>query len=331
MRILILSVLFELFFFTNIIAGSNNRVADSNYFVSYRDKLQLSLIGVVKFNSFDIHEKEKPKDDFGFSTNENFNIGFGCNYKWLGVNLAFNLPAYNSDDTLYGKTMGTDIQVDLHTDKWIFNATAIYYSGFYWQNPDDFYSNWSVEDSVVIHPDVSSVLLSVSGLRSFKYDKISLRSVFVGNEVQLKSAGSFIAGWQASLYGMNSDFPIIPEELISQYPNIGRTRKLSSLTLGFSFGYVYTHVFRNKMFANIAFMPGINAQTVTTREYDKFKPYVKPGLSTKMHLRAGVGYQTDVQYMGFMFIGDSYNLKTDFDTRYRYSYGKIKIYYGVRF
>ena len=330
MRLLILPLFFEFFLLTHSWA-KNNEDGDSAYYISYRDKLQVSLIGVVKFNSFELNENEKPAENIEFSSNENFNIGLGCNYKWLGFNLAFNLPAINSDDTLYGKTTGTDIQIDIYTNKWFFNATAVYYKGFYWRNPDMYYQGWNVEDSVVPRPDISSVLVSVSGVRSSYNNKLSLRSVFVGNEAQLRSAGSFLAGWQLSMYGMTSDSALIPDEMLSLYPNIGRTQSLASLTLGLSFGYMYTHVFKSRIFANIALMPGINTQVVTTREYGNDESYVKPGLSTKIHFRVGFGYQTELYYTGFMVMGDSYNLKTDFDTHYRYSYGKIKIYYGIRF
>ena len=318
-------------FFTSSFSQEANDTTDNPYFISYRDRLQINAIGVIKLNSFDITDNLKKNDVFEYSTNENFNIGLGFNYKWLGFSMAFNLPAINNDDELYGKTTGIDLQLDVYTKKWLFNFSSNFYSGFYWKNPDLIYSDWNIKDSVDIHPDIASVLISASGLFTIKDDQVSLRSAYIGNESQQHSAGSWLIGWQTSVYGMGSENRLLPDIVMTNYPNIYRTQSLSSFTLGISFGYTYTYVGKKGFFANFVALPGINLQSVNTKQFGNEELYTKPGLSSRFNLRFSLGFQKENYYLAFQGIGDTYNLKTDFDTRYKYSYGRIKLQYGYRF
>src|SRR5690606_14076543 len=39
-----------------------------------------------------------------YQANDNYNIGLGFNYKYIGLNLGFKLPFVNEDTKRYGKT-----------------------------------------------------------------------------------------------------------------------------------------------------------------------------------------------------------------------------------
>lgn len=324
-------ILTFIFFSLNEFGQTNSDSTESPFYISYRDKINVGVVGITKFNTFSITEDNNENDEIEFSTNESFSVGIGFNYKWIGFNATLNLPELNVDIEKYGKTSGIDLQVDFFTKAWLFNISSNIYEGFYWTNPNAVYKNWNTNDSVVIYPDISSITASISGLVSLNSDKLSLRSVFVGNEAQLRSAGSWLIGGQTSFHTMHSKNRLLSDNSKEIYPKIYSTQSISSLTLGASVGYTYTYVTKKGFFVNFVALPGVNIQTVTTKQFDNENDYTKKGLSTKIHFRLCSGYQNKKYFMGFMGVVDSYNLQTKIETHYRYTSGKIKMYWGMRF
>jgi len=64
---------------------------DTLYIEDYSRKLTVFTYGKTKYVKVFFRNKTNNKE-IGFSPNNNFNIGFGFTYKWLGLGIAFNLP-----------------------------------------------------------------------------------------------------------------------------------------------------------------------------------------------------------------------------------------------
>lgn len=307
------------------------RSYDSTYYSSYKDKLQVYVHGVSKFSSFKLKEDNSSKKSFDFQPNENLNLGFGFNYKWLGLGVAFNTHQSNNLIEKYGKSSGTNIYVDVFTQKWYCNLKTSNYKGYYWNNPDLLYPGWNNKDSVIIRPDIKTFTAALNSVFAFKNREFSLKSAFICNEWQKKNSGSFLLGWYGSLYTLDSDSSLIPSEFSDRFPQAGNLMDLVSLNMGTAFGYTYTFVFNRHFYTNIALMTGLSAQAIVVSYDNSLDVDKKTEVSLKWHGRLAFGYQNEKNFTGFTFVFDSFNMNTPSSSKFNYTYGKFRIYYGRRF
>ena len=79
--------------------NSKQAKIDTVYIKDLSHKLSIRIFGVNKFTRFDI--KDNGIDSLvSYSPNRNLNLGFGLNYKWFGLWIAFNFPFINNDDDI---------------------------------------------------------------------------------------------------------------------------------------------------------------------------------------------------------------------------------------
>ena len=76
---------------------------DPEFVQLLEDSLVLRVFTIQKINSLLINEANQGERQLVLKPNENTNLGFGFNYRWIGLNLAFNFPFVNNDDDLYGQ------------------------------------------------------------------------------------------------------------------------------------------------------------------------------------------------------------------------------------
>lgn len=302
------------------------------YKVSYSDELGLYLYGISKFSNFELKENGQVSDSIlKYSPNSNFNIGAGFSYKWMGLGIAFNLGFINNDQKLKGKTNSLDLQLDIFSKQMMFNSNLSYYQGYYWNNPNDFFSDWNSLDSLVVRPDITTVTLGFSGIYIFNHEKFSIRAAYQYTERQVRSAGSFLLGGRFSLYGIEADSAIVPAELQGFYPNSSEIGNLSSLSLGVSFGYTHTFVIGNYFFINGLLMLGINRQGLTARDLNDEVIASGNKMSSNGTIRLAFGINKPKKYYGMAFTYDSFLLRNPNNTELTYAFGRFRLYYGFRF
>jgi hypothetical protein len=299
---------------------------------SYKNKLGLYLYGISKYSNFEIKEAGQKNDSvLKYKPNNNFNIGAGFSYKWMGIGIAFNLGFINNDNDLKGETSSLDIQLDLYSEKFFFNGNFQYYQGYYWQNPEAFYPEWSINDSLVVRPDIETSTLGLNTVYVFNHEKFSFKAAYQYTERQVKSAGSMLLGARFSIYGVSADFSIVPTELHAFYPNSDQIGGLSSLSIGASFGYTHTFVIGKYFFINGLLMTGLNLQGLTAYDIVGEELNSAGRISNNVTFRLAFGINKPRNYYGLNFISDSFLLRSPNDTELSYSYGKFRIYYGMRF
>ena len=83
--------------------------SDTNYYESHKKMLAIKFLGVSKVASFSIFDNQN-SSKLLYQPNEALNIGLGFNYKWFGLDLAFNIPGFNNDNAKYlGAVIGLSI------------------------------------------------------------------------------------------------------------------------------------------------------------------------------------------------------------------------------
>lgn len=321
-----------LLFFTFIASQKVFGQTDSlkNY-ISYNDKLGVFLYGITKFSNFDIKGTEL-KQNIEYSPNNNFNLGAGFHYKWMSLAVAINFGFINNTEyNLYGNTKSFDMQFESFLRSSLLSGNFQVYRGYYWKNPDDFFNNWSTQDSLIIRPEMSTVNLAFNAIHIFNNEKFSLRAAYIGTDRQLVSCGTWLLGGKASIYSVAEDSSLVPDILMQYYPNASIIAQLTTINIGGALGYSHTFIFKEFFFTNITFMLGVNGQIVSVNSSSGENIGVDSKFGSNAYMRFALGYNNEKKYYGLSVNVESYAIKNPNKTQLSYNYGKLRIYYGRRF
>ena len=325
--IFIMSVLFALSGFSqenNQISEKDHR--DSTRIIDLSDKLSLWLYGINKEYLFSIaHIASRQHIDF--KPNAAMKMGFGFNYKWLGLGFAFNMPWAQNDDDIYGHTTRIDLQINIFTRSFGMDMSAQYYKGYYISNPKDF-MNWTKPQYPLLK-DLSTLSTEISGYYFTNNKKFSYRAAFVRNEIQKKSAGSFIIGGYLRSDISNSPGGFIPDDLPINLRDTFNIKSFASVNLGITMGYTYTFVFLKNFFFNISIVPGIGLK-VSSMHDNKGVVANNNGVSMRWVGRLALGYEHKKFFLGITSISTSNTIVYEHLSAHS-SNIKIRFFVGKRF
>ncbi len=323
--------IFQSLLFLASVNSFSQKADSATGFISYSQKLGVYFYGISKFSNFQIEGTELNKS-IDYSPNNNFNLGAGFNYKWIAFAFAFNFKFINNNDKeLYGDTKSSDIQIETFMKKYLVSGNFQVYKGYYWKNPDDFYTNWSKKDSLIIKPKLSTVNFALDVIHIFNYESFSLKAAYIGTERQLVSSGSWLVGAKASIYGAADDSTLVPEILTGYYPEASRIAQLTAINVGGALGYSHTFVFKKYYFTNITFMLGVNVQGVGVNSSSGENLGIDSKIGSNAYLRFAIGCNKEKKYYGISVNIESYVVRNPNETQLTYDYGKLKLYYGKRF
>ncbi len=283
----------------SLLLSSKHSKIDSLYIIDLSDQLNLYVYGIYK-NYHVTFRDIVSKKELKLRPNFSGRMGLGFNYKWMGLAVGFKAPGY-SDDEKYGKTQRLDIQVNVFARSFGLDFTSQFYKGYYMSNPNDFVL-WEKEQYPLLE-NLSTVSMELSGYYFTNHKKFSYRAAFVRNDIQKKSAGSFIFGGYSRVDITDAPGGILPDEMPDQYEEVFNIRKFASVNFGLSVGYTYTFVFWKNFFVNLSAVPGMGVKN-TNIELDD-ESITKNGVSFRWIGRAALGYEHEKYFIGITAIGTS--------------------------
>jgi len=264
----------------------------SESYTDYSDQLLLKVMSVVKSNELEIintnNQQSLKLAPYGISS-----LGFGFNYKWLGLGMAFGLPASDADIVKYGKTQRFDFQLNIYSKKFVIDAFAQHYRGFYVKNPE-MLTTWN-ETFFPQRDSMQTFSIGVGGYYVFNNDKLSYKAAYVRNAVQKESAGSFLLGAFYNLdyagfeTGANSYF--VPDYFPTEVQDTFPLNAYSASSFGISFGYTYTLVLGKRFFVNISLVPGVGGKNLTVHNKNNGELVKKRGAAARFIGRMALGYE----------------------------------------
>ena len=290
------------------------------------NQLSVWLYSIKKIYSLKMTNTDT-KQNLILLPNEQTNIGFGFNYKWMGIGIAIKPPWAKNDDDVYGKTKRIDFQLNIFTRSFGIDFSAQYYKGYYLKNPSDFLE-WNKPEYPQLK-DLETLSTELSAYYFFNHRKFSYRAAFVRNEIQKKGAGSLIAGTYIRFDLGVSQGSFVPEELQDTLNNTFMLNSYLSGNYGLSFGYTYTFVIWKKFFINLSLVPGLGFKTMVVNTTEgNFKP--KIGLSARALFRSAIGYEHKYFYLGVssISISNSFSYK---NIDIAASTSKFRFFIGKRF
>ncbi|MEN8121243.1 MAG: DUF4421 domain-containing protein [Bacteroidota bacterium] len=299
---------------------------DTSSIVDLSDNLGIYLYTSSKQNSLELKDLSTKKK-LKLQPNGQTNLGFGFNYKWIKLGVAYGLPFMNQDDEKYGETKRLDLQLNIFTRLLGIDAHLQHYTGFYLSNPDDYTD--SIYTTYPYLANMQTTSLGMSAYYFFNNKKFSYKAVFTRNQIQKKSAGSFILGGFYNLNYAYSPNGFVTEELADSLKSTFPLHGFVTNVMGLSVGYTYTLVFLKKMFLNASLVPGIGirfSEIIKTSQSE----VLLPALSGSITLRFSLGYEGKHFYAGLKSITavNSYNYESvDISS----STGNFQFYVGKRF
>jgi competence protein ComGC len=306
-----------------------NNEAESNI-IDLSDKLDIHFYGKKKVNSFSFSDN-KNGENLLYSPNEQLNIGFGFNYKWLGIGVALNFSFINNDDYIYGNTHRLDLQMNAYGKKFVTDFTLGIYNSFYLKNSSEIMYNSIYNNEYYIRPDINSVSFGVSSLYVFNHKRFSYKAAFVSTAIQKKSAGSFYVGPQFIILGINADSSFFPSH--SKFDSFPDFKTFTRVSIGVLGGYAYNFIIAKKFYISISFgmalSNGRQMYNVGNTEY-----LLKNVVSVDFLPRVAFGFNNERYYGGFSTFGKLTGfdaLKSTENLGMTFNYSNYRFFIGKRF
>lgn len=234
---------------------------DTAYVEDYTNDLTVRLFGSRKYNYYDLKDNDL-KQEVLYRPNTSTNLGFGVNYKFIGINIGLNFPFVNDRNDKYGKTKYLDLQSHLYVRKFVLDFYGQYYQGYYQADRKPSVFRSQQQELITLRPDMINTNLGASFQYIFNDEKFSYRAAYLQNEYQKKSAGSFMVGADAFAWQMRGDSSLVPSNM-PDFFNDQPFSRTGSISLAANVGYAYTLVIVKHFFvtASLSLAGGVNRTT----------------------------------------------------------------------
>jgi hypothetical protein len=281
-------------FFSKLLQKKDTIDYNTAYIKSYTDKFTTRIFYSQNYTNLTLRN-ELEDFELNFEPNTNLNLGIGATVNSVTLNLSYGFKFLNPEEKS-GSTKYLDLQNHIYSRKWVIDIFAQFYQGLYLDNVRELVPDY--QEDYYVRSDIYQQLLGASALYLFNNRKFSYSAPFNQNERQLKSAGSFLLGGEASWGLADADSALVPT---FDYPfDVSKVDSISSLAfyrIGPSVGYVYSLVIAKKVFATLSFTLntsyGLNVVHHDTR--GRFK---NDHLNAGVIIRFALGYNDDRWFLG---------------------------------
>ncbi len=261
-----------------------------------------------------------------YNPNDANTQGIRLQHKWLGIAVGY------SPKSLQDEKRGTTEELDLHLFIYgkqnYFDIYYIGYTGFYIENykkNDSLRLNY---DSYPLLPNMKANGFGANYFYVFNHKKYSLRSSYLMNEIQRKSAGSFILGFSANALTVSNPIKEAPQLHLNTLPEErlveGRFYSVSVLP-----GYAHTFVLK-KLFFTIAPTLGVVAQYQNFTNADN-RVRVRNTFAFRSIGRIALGYNSNRFYAAITGVNDSYNYQLAPKVQLNTQLSEARLIIGYRF
>lgn len=276
---------------------------DTAYIEDHTEDITGRLYGSRKYTKFDILDR-KQKKDILYRPNTPFNIGFGANYRFVGINLGFNLPFINRHNDKFGKTKYIDLQSHIYLRKIVVDFYGQYYKGYYVANPQEVFGKaYAAQNPYPQRPDIRNIDFGLNVQYIFNDKRFSYRAPNLQNEYQKKSAGSFIVGGEMFLGRVKGDSSLIPSNMAdTNFLRDEHYYKTGISSLAANVGYAYTFVLQQHFFLSLSLTAGLGGN-VTSLYMESGEISRKVGLQFSNTVRASLGYNSSRYFAGVHYVG----------------------------
>jgi len=265
----------------------------------YGNHLILRAYESTKFNNFKLIDGS---EKLVYRPNDHNNVGVGFNYRFLSINLGFYVPAISKSSSLYGHTHDVDLQSHLYVHKFIIDIYGADYHGYYLANSDATTYNLPNEH-VLLRPDIITKNFDVAFQYVFNDKRFSYNAPFYHNEIQRKSAGSFLVGAGVYHTNANGDSAFTPANV--RYADFFHDFKFNQTTnagIDINGGYAYTLVIKKLFFVTAMLSGGAGINYASLANSITNQAEEKTGAEINVTGKFAAGYNSDKFFAGVTYI-----------------------------
>ena len=297
---------------------------DTAYIADYKNLLTARVFLLYQDASFVLNPGTS--EEIIYTPNVAGRIGIAGFYRWFGLGLSVGNSLFRRSATRYGNTSVLDLRVNAYGRPVAAELYLQNLRGFYIRNLKD------AEGNFFKISDMRIFSLGCTGYWIYNHERFSIRSAFIQNERQKKSAGSIIIRATFLYYNLSSGNGIIPAEVISTYGinNHFLLRNGEFYSFGLAPGYSYTLVLFKKFYMNAAIFPGILWQHYNYEADQVFYP--DANFTFTLSWRAALGYNTDTWYIGAGIVSGFDKIPGWIgNSTFYYDIGQVRFWVGTRF
>lgn len=290
------------------------------------DKSNFINVSVFNRNPNNLINLES-KFNLTFKPNDVFNQGIKIQHKWFGLGIGFSPKKLQADKK--GTTDELDLHLYVYSKRQYLDAYFISYKGFYLEN---FMRNDSLKKyytSFPLMPDLSITTTGLTYLHLFNHKKFSLRASFTQNEIQRKSAGSFVLGSSLNYMRMENSGNIIPKELRAVALADQQFVKVAFYDISILPGYAHTFVYK-RFYLTLVPMLGVALQYQNFSTVDKRNP-TRISNGFRSLSKVSIGYNSDRFFCALTGTNDTYNYMLVPEVRLRTQISEARVIIGYRF
>ncbi len=219
---------------------------DEVYYKKQKSK-DMFVSATMYRNLFGLVLKENGSKNTYFLPNQIANISLGVSHPKIPIDISVGVGIGKVSKN-FPKTKSYDFLIHKYAHKFVVDAFLQYYKGFY----IDQYNKLTLDSSLTYaersFPNLEKMLLGVFGQYIFNGDKFSYQSAFDNREeVQLKSAGSFMAGASVYYFCLKSNKPVARD-----------ITRIKEWQFGVNGGYSYNFVLSKKWMLNVSASAGLD-------------------------------------------------------------------------
>jgi uncharacterized protein DUF4421 len=224
-------------------------------------------------------------------------IGMSAGFKWFTLSLGLQVPGTESDQSVYGKTRYIDFYFGGYKNQY---GGEVYYRSF-----TGLFCNATANTPSTIISDAKLINYGLTFLYVFNKNKFSMRSAIGQQELQQKSAGSFVLFTNYNYRSMTADSSVIPATINTKeiFNDMQGLNDIRFHTLNIRPGYAHNFVARGgKWFISPSAFIGLGIAQYDYRSYTGI--HNGYSLDADAHAKLSAGYNHDRIFFNFFFVID---------------------------
>ena len=233
-----------------------------------------------------------------YKPNHHNDIGLGFTYKVISFNFEFFIPFLAQNANHYGATHSFDIQTYVYYHRFVIDLYSQFYNGYYLANGSQALAPGG--PAVLKRPDITSKDISLVFQYVFNDAHFSFNAPFMQNEIQEKSAGSFLLGGGIYHNDGHADSSFVPSVPKYESPlSALRFTSFSYTGIGANGGYAYTHTIRKHFFitGSVSAGVGVGDAVVNTGTFQS-----RVGMQYMVNGKFAAGYTNDKYFIGLTYV-----------------------------
>ena len=300
----------------------NVKAANKGDVTTYEDLFGLDFY--LQNKTIGIEQRSK-KDNtsFKYKPNSDLAIGLGFSYRYVVLGGTINLFSIKSAEKL--KTRSFDFQSQLASRRFLSIISAVFYKGFYADNP-----LLNVPSGgYYIRPDIGVSILGLDNMYAFN-PKYSFRGSMLRFQRMKKSAGSALVSYNTSYMLKSADSSFVPKVLQNSFEDFD-LRRIRIWNVALGAGYAYTWVINKQFLVSGIVNANVPLNFLKTQnESGQNDHQIKTGFDINMWLRAS--YERDIWALSVDYRNSKMvDASDEFNSTLGLNYGLARVIFSRRF